>query len=63
MEDQPIYYPSAFQTGVLPGRIVTIDVAKMIEELLKRAVCLGRTPGFRRKDVDQALKNAMITAF
>ncbi|KAK5142939.1 hypothetical protein LTR04_002057, partial [Oleoguttula sp. CCFEE 6159] len=31
MEDQPIYYPSAFQTGVLPGRIVTIDVAKMIE--------------------------------
>ncbi|TKA73691.1 hypothetical protein B0A49_04330 [Cryomyces minteri] len=63
VEGQLIYDPSAFQKSVLPGRTVTIDVAKMIEELLKRVVCLGRAPGFRRKDVDEALKNAMITAF
>ncbi|KAL9089269.1 MAG: hypothetical protein Q9165_005837 [Trypethelium subeluteriae] len=44
-------------------RNVTIDVTRLIEELLKGGVCLGRAPGFRKKDVDRALETAMITAF
>ncbi|KAI9692040.1 MAG: hypothetical protein M1820_009575 [Bogoriella megaspora] len=48
----------------MPGwKNVTIDVTRMIEELLKGGVCLGRTPGFRKKDVDRALETAMIAAF
>ncbi|KAF2100601.1 hypothetical protein NA57DRAFT_74203 [Rhizodiscina lignyota] len=41
-------------------RSVTVDVGKMIDELIRGAVCLGRTPGFRRTDVDQALHNSLI---
>ena len=47
----------------LEKKTVTIDVTRMIEELLKGAVCLGRSPGFRKKDVSRAIELAMITAF
>lgn len=36
---------------------------KFVAELIKRAVCLGRAPGFRRKDVDFAFNAAMIRAY
>jgi hypothetical protein len=32
-------------------------------ELLLRCICLGRTPGFRRADVDIAFRKSLITAF
>lgn len=40
-----------------------VDVSRLIEELVKRGVCLGRAPGFRRKDVDLAFKASLIPAF
>ncbi|GFG22041.1 hypothetical protein IFM61606_01895 [Aspergillus udagawae] len=36
-----------------------VNAARLIQELLKKGVCLGRTPGFRRKDVEAALHVAM----
>ncbi|KAH7079980.1 hypothetical protein BKA63DRAFT_232196 [Paraphoma chrysanthemicola] len=35
----------------------------LIDEIIKHGVCLGRAPGFRRKDVDMAVQKALITAF
>lgn len=32
-------------------------------ELIKSAVCLGRTPGFRPKDIDNAVKEALIKEY
>ncbi|PVH93779.1 hypothetical protein DM02DRAFT_732920 [Periconia macrospinosa] len=40
-----------------------LDVSRMIDEMLQHAVCLGRSPGFRRKDVDRAFKKCLISAF
>ncbi|KAF2713637.1 hypothetical protein K504DRAFT_370138 [Pleomassaria siparia CBS 279.74] len=40
-----------------------IDVTKFIDEIIKHGVCLGRAPGFRRKDVDTAFNAALITSF
>ncbi|KAK5114008.1 hypothetical protein LTR62_003131 [Meristemomyces frigidus] len=34
---------------------VMIDVAKLLKSLIKSGACLGRTPGYRRDDVDRAL--------
>jgi len=31
-------------------------------ELTKKSVCLGRAPGFRKKDVDMAIQTALVTA-
>ncbi|EMD59622.1 hypothetical protein COCSADRAFT_175469 [Bipolaris sorokiniana ND90Pr] len=41
-------------------RCAWIDVSRLIFEIVKNAVCLGRTPGFRRKDVDRAVREALI---
>ncbi|EUC31496.1 hypothetical protein COCCADRAFT_6589 [Bipolaris zeicola 26-R-13] len=41
-------------------RCAWIDVSRLIFEIVQHAVCLGRTPGFRRKDVDQAVREALI---
>ncbi|CAN8097886.1 unnamed protein product [Discula destructiva] len=35
-------------------RIVTLDVGVLIRELVNRSVCLGRSPGFRPEDVNEA---------
>jgi hypothetical protein len=32
-------------------------------EIIKHGVCLGRAPGFRRKDVDMAVQKALIPAY
>ncbi|KAK3303622.1 uncharacterized protein B0T15DRAFT_401491 [Chaetomium strumarium] len=38
-----------------PGRRrVIVDVMMLVQELTKRATCLGRTPGFRQKDINAA---------
>ncbi|KAK4892773.1 hypothetical protein LTR28_002281 [Elasticomyces elasticus] len=44
-------------------RRVTFDVAKIVNTLTISAVCLGRTPGFRRKDVDRAIRKAVVHAY
>ncbi|EMD86891.1 hypothetical protein COCC4DRAFT_73197 [Bipolaris maydis ATCC 48331] len=41
-------------------RCAWIDVSRLIFEIVQSAVCLGRTPGFRRKDVDRAVHEALI---
>ncbi|EUC46710.1 hypothetical protein COCMIDRAFT_35701 [Bipolaris oryzae ATCC 44560] len=41
-------------------RCAWIDVSRLIFEIVKNAVCLGRGPGFRRKDVDRAVREALI---
>ncbi|KAF2637430.1 hypothetical protein P280DRAFT_103389 [Massarina eburnea CBS 473.64] len=40
-----------------------VDVSKLVDEIIKHGVCLGRAPGFRRKDVDMAFQASIITAF
>ncbi|KAK7186290.1 BZIP family transcription factor [Paraphaeosphaeria sporulosa] len=42
---------------------VLIDVTKLVDELVKHGVCLGRAPGFRRKDVDMAFQASLITTY
>ncbi|KAK8173314.1 hypothetical protein IWX90DRAFT_138339 [Phyllosticta citrichinensis] len=44
-------------------RTVTIDVQRFINGLIKRSVCIGRGPGFRREDVNYALRASVIEAF
>ncbi|GAB7355129.1 hypothetical protein MBLNU459_g5704t1 [Dothideomycetes sp. NU459] len=41
-------------------KTVTIDVGKFITDLGRTSRCLGRTPGFRRSDVDRALRGAIV---
>ncbi|OJD35739.1 bzip family transcription factor [Diplodia corticola] len=45
------------------NRSVTIDVQRFINGLIKRGVCIGRGPGFRRSDIHYALRAAIIEAF
>jgi len=59
----PMEVPSLPRPGVVAAktqRRIKIDVDLMIGELIKRGICLGRAPGFRRKDVDLALRNSII---
>ncbi|KAH9880732.1 hypothetical protein IAQ61_001026 [Plenodomus lingam] len=44
-------------------KIVTLDVSRLIDEMMKTGVCLGRAPGFRRKDVDGAVRLAAIPTY
>ncbi|KAJ4292686.1 hypothetical protein N0V90_009349 [Kalmusia sp. IMI 367209] len=44
-------------------KLVLIDVTKLIDELIKHGVCLGRAPGFRKKDVDMAFQASLITTY
>ncbi|KAF2735782.1 hypothetical protein EJ04DRAFT_511563 [Polyplosphaeria fusca] len=41
-------------------RAALVDVSKLIEEIIRHGVCLGRSPGFRRNDVDKAFEAAII---
>ncbi|KAL4911325.1 hypothetical protein BDW74DRAFT_7566 [Aspergillus multicolor] len=38
-----------------------VDVAGFIPELIRRGVCLGRSPGFQRGDVERALQLSIIS--
>ncbi|KAJ9629540.1 hypothetical protein H2203_001914 [Taxawa tesnikishii (nom. ined.)] len=51
------------QYGTQQKAMVTIDVTKLIKVLAIAAVCLGATPGFRRKDVDKALQASIVSTF
>jgi hypothetical protein len=42
---------------------VTVDVSKLLERIVDGSACLGRAPGFRRKDIDNALVMALQEAF
>jgi len=44
-------------------RTVTVDVSKMINELIQRGICLGRAPGFRKRDVDMAVARSIVSAY
>ncbi|KAF1935564.1 hypothetical protein EJ02DRAFT_123357 [Clathrospora elynae] len=37
-----------------------VEVSKLVEEIIKHGVCLGRAPGFRREDVDAAVQLALV---
>ncbi|RGP63139.1 bzip family transcription factor [Fusarium longipes] len=39
---------------------VTLDVNRLVAEMTSMAVCLGRTPAVRPKDIDKAIKLAMV---
>lgn len=39
---------------------VWVDVSRLIDLIIKHGVCLGRSPGFRRKDVDMAVLKAVV---
>ncbi|KAG5984837.1 hypothetical protein E4U55_003055 [Claviceps digitariae] len=47
---QPIHWPNKLK--------ITLDVAVLLRELAKKTVCLGRSPGVRRKDINTAVKIA-----
>ncbi|QDS70645.1 hypothetical protein FKW77_000891 [Venturia effusa] len=42
---------------------VTVDVSKLIDEIIKTGICLGRAPGFRKRDLDRALNSSIIQVF
>ncbi|KAI8933676.1 hypothetical protein NX059_009394 [Plenodomus lindquistii] len=44
-------------------KAITVDVSRLIDEVIKHAICLGRSPGFRRKDVDFAVRSAAISTY
>jgi len=39
--------------------LVTLSVTTLVRELLSKATCLGRAPGFRPMDVESALRRAL----
>ncbi|KAH0542974.1 hypothetical protein FGG08_002662 [Glutinoglossum americanum] len=44
-------------------RIVSIDISVLVNELINRGRCLGKAPGFRKKDVDEAIRIATIPTY
>lgn len=58
MSNNMLSAPRVRQKG---KRIVTVDVSRLIDEMIRHGVCLGRAPGFRRKDVDAAVRTAAIS--
>ncbi|KAJ4318433.1 hypothetical protein N0V84_006856 [Fusarium piperis] len=56
----PSYFPRAWPTDSSWMKTkVTIDVNRLVAEMTSMAVCLGRTPGLRPKDVDKAVTSAI----
>ncbi|KAG9671581.1 hypothetical protein KCU95_g17490, partial [Aureobasidium melanogenum] len=53
-------YAYAFQP-VRKSRF-TIDVGKFVEQMYLSGTCLMRAPGYRRKDIDIALRRAIVSA-
>lgn len=39
-----------------------VDVSKLVDELVRHGVCLGRAPGFRKVDVEAAFRAALVQA-
>ncbi|KAI9890621.1 MAG: hypothetical protein M1814_003819 [Vezdaea aestivalis] len=40
--------------------LMTIEITRFIEELTGKAICLGRSPGFRRSSIEEALTAAVV---
>jgi hypothetical protein len=59
----PGHTPSFQEMLQRTPRPVTVDVSKLLERIVDGSACLGRAPGFRRKDVDNALVMALQEAF
>ncbi|KAA8576825.1 hypothetical protein EYC84_006873 [Monilinia fructicola] len=55
-DSSPIFNPN--KKRYTEKRTVTIRVETLIRELVAHARCLGRTPGFRRADVNAAIVTA-----
>ncbi|KAM0707021.1 hypothetical protein Q7P35_006352 [Cladosporium inversicolor] len=55
--------PRYEQAAMPQKKVVIIDVAKFVKVLTVTGVCLGRTPGFKQKDVDRALAISSFDAF
>ena len=57
-------YSPSFQDIVYRSQHpLTLDVGKLLDRMVDGSACLGRAPGFRRKDVDNALVMALQEAF
>ncbi|OQO02016.1 hypothetical protein B0A48_12489 [Cryoendolithus antarcticus] len=54
---------SAASVSPPPTKKVIIDVSKFIKTIMVCSSCLGRTAGFRRKDVDRALVVSSFEAY
>lgn len=39
-----------------------VDVSRLVDELVKHAICLGRAPGFRKDDVEAAFRASLVQA-
>ncbi|KAL1963251.1 hypothetical protein VTN77DRAFT_8576 [Rasamsonia byssochlamydoides] len=51
------------QAQISGGSPLTLDVGRFIDRLVSRGVCLGRAPGFRRRDVEDSLQFAIRPIF
>ncbi|KAF1347636.1 hypothetical protein BDV97DRAFT_203408 [Delphinella strobiligena] len=51
--------PFAFTSQPMTRKVV-LDVSKLIITLAKSGICLGRSPGFRRYEVDDALRECIM---
>lgn len=54
--------PSASIFPLMTSQRAIVDVQKLIRELVKCATCLGRCPGYRRRDVDRAFNMSVAVA-
>jgi len=59
----PSHTPSFQEVLQRTSQPVTVDVSKLLERIVDGSACLGRAPGFRRKDIDNALVMALQEAF
>ncbi|RYP44629.1 hypothetical protein DL768_008922 [Monosporascus sp. mg162] len=50
-------------SGFADGKLVQLDITKFLNGLTSRGICLGRTPGFRPKDVDAAFWESVILEY
>ncbi|KAE8356399.1 hypothetical protein BDV28DRAFT_110575 [Aspergillus coremiiformis] len=49
------------ESGRRSSSQLVVNVTGLIQALISKGICLGRTPGFRRHDVDRALRAAVWT--
>lgn len=61
-QQSPPHHQSDQSQQIPQRRTITLDVATLIDYLAPRSVCLGRSPGMRKEDVDIALSMALQQA-
>ncbi|KAK4504088.1 hypothetical protein PRZ48_005003 [Zasmidium cellare] len=55
--------PANGQSNLQEKKVIIIDVSKLVKVLTVSGVCIGRGPGFKRRDVDRALALSSFDAF